>query len=131
MGILHIATIAAISLTSLLPASCRKTADKTSAPASVAAANTTTTNTAHELGELTLTNHLETCVHLGSGKSCFFTPRMIDRHSFQLTLALESKSESGKTRDLNVTEIVAKTDKPFELAIGDFQLSFTPHVAVE
>jgi hypothetical protein len=130
MGILHIATIAAISLTSLLPASCRKTAVKTSTSASVAAANTTT-NTAHELGELTLTNHLETCVHLGSGKSCFFTPRMIDRHSFQLTLALESKSESGRTRDLNVTEVVAKTDKPFELAIGDFQLSFTPHVAVE
>jgi hypothetical protein len=44
---------------------------------------------------------------------------------------LESKSESGKTRDLNVTEVVAKTDKLFELAIGDFQLSFTPHVAVE
>jgi ABC-type enterochelin transport system substrate-binding protein len=68
MGILHIATIAAISLTSLIPASCRKTAVKTSTSASVAAA--TTTNTAHELGELTLTNHLETCVHLGSGKSC-------------------------------------------------------------
>ena len=75
-----------------------------------------------------LTNHYETCVQLGGGKNCLLTPKMLDKHNVQITMAIESKSAAGKTQDLSVTQVVTRTDRPLEVAVGDFALSFTPHL---
>ena len=84
-----------------------------------------------DLGVVTLTNHSETCVALGSGRKCRFTPLMIDRHNVQLTLTVEATNESGKMRDLSVTQVTTKTDEPFEVEVGEFSFSFTPKVISE
>lgn len=83
------------------------------------------------LGEVTLTNHQETCVALGAGQSCRLTPKMIDRHNVQLTLAVESRSPKGKIHDLSITQVVTATGKPFEVAVGGFSFSLTPNVVAE
>lgn len=126
-----------VSLTTLLPASCHKTSPGQNArnnpatittPATANAVAPTNEPTSHNLGEVTLTNHYETCVHLGDGKNCTLTPRMLDRHNVQITVAFESKNATGKTRDLSVTQVVAREGKPLEVAVGSFSFSFTPHI---
>ena len=63
----------------------------------------TTTNAAGnkvsacELGAVSLTNHYETCVSLGGGRDCLFTPNLIDKNNVQLTVAVESKNAKGKS----------------------------------
>jgi outer membrane murein-binding lipoprotein Lpp len=84
-----------------------------------------------DLGTLTLTNHTETCVALGGGKACVFTPKMINSHDVQLTLAVESKNEEGKIHDLSIAQVVTSVGKPLEVAVGDYSLSLTPNVASE
>ncbi len=84
-----------------------------------------------DLGTVTLTNHFETSVKLGAGKDCVFTPKMIDRQNVQITVAVESKTVSGKIHDLSVTQVVTRAGKPFEVAVGDFSLSLTPNMAAE
>jgi hypothetical protein len=83
----------------------------------------------HDLGELTLTNHYETCVHLGGGKNCLVTPRVLDSHNVELTLALETRAPGGKVHDLTVTQVTVRDGKPMEVAVGDFQFSMTPKLA--
>ena len=129
----HLASAVLISLTSLLPASCNKTSPPENAPknppTSAAVAGAPTNPPAsHNLGEITLTNHYETCVQLGDGKNCTLTPRMLDRHNSQITLAFQSKTAAGKTRDLSVTQIVAREGQRLEVVVGGFSLSFTPHI---
>ena len=107
---------------------------KTSSPGS--SANTfdvkaETNIVSRNLGELTLTNHCETCVSLGAGKDCLFTPKMIDSHNVQLTLAVETKNVKGKIHDLSITQVVTRSGKPFEVAVGDFSFSLTPNVISE
>jgi len=132
MGITHIVTVAAISLSGLLPASCHKSATLgAQTKASSAAVSTTNNVILHDLGELALTNHYETCVQLGGGKDCIFTPKMIGGHTVQITLALESKTRTGKINDLSVTQVIAKSGQPFEVALGDFQFTFTPKIISE
>lgn len=128
MEITHVITIAAISLTSFLPASCHKMAPvKPAAPVSLSA--TDTNGVAHNLGEVALTNHSERIVALGGGKNCIFTPKILGGRDVQITLALESKTAAGKVSDLSVTEVTAKDGKAFDAVIGDFKFSFTPVVS--
>ena len=131
MGISQIISVVALSLTGLLPASCHKTApqQKSSPPATVAQSKTN--DILHNLGEVELTNHYETCVQLGGGKNCTLTPKMLDQKNVQITLSIESKTAAGKTHDLSVTQIVTRTGKPLEVAVGDFELSLTPRVNLE
>jgi hypothetical protein len=56
---------------------------------------------------------------------------MIDRRNAQITLALECKGTNSKPSNLAVTQIVAKSDQPFEVALGSCSLSFTPHIVSE
>ena len=92
------------------------------------APKSTRANKANDLFTAPLTNHYETCVQLGGGKNCLLTPKMLDKHNVQITMAIESKSAAGKTQDLSVTQVVTRTDRPLEVAVGDFALSFTPHL---
>lgn len=103
------------------------------APVTVAgvATNSLVAKSPHDLGEVTLTNHYETCVHLGNGKNCLVTPRLIDSRNVELTLALETRAPGGKIHDLTVTQVTAKAGKPMEVAVGDFQFSMTPKMSSE
>ena len=115
-------------LLGLLPSSCTKAKSPSAQHASTAEISSQST-TNKNLGELSLTNHYETCVNLGAGKSCTFKPTLLDRSNIQLTMALQSKSPNGTTSDLSVVQVVTKKGKPFEVAVGNMNLTLTPLLA--
>ena len=140
MGVSHIAVIAAISLSGLLPSSCSKTSTSTAAKQQAptprpAAANSSPAVPTHantkDLGELALTNRYETCVNLGAGRSCTIMPKLLDRDSLQLTMSLQSRQANGKTAGLIVTQVTTHPGKPFEVAIGDMDITITPEIVKE
>lgn len=116
-----------IFLTGLLPASCHKAATTQKPATVVVAANPANRN----LGEISLTNHTETCLRLATGESCTLTPKLLDKHNVQIVLALESKNDYGETHNFAVTQVVGQTGKPLEVAVGDLKLTFTPRVSEE
>lgn len=131
MGIAQTTSAVMIFLTGLLPASCHRSApQQKSAPPSLVTSATNSVNNGpnRNLGEISLTNHNETCLLLPTGETCTFTPRLLDKRNVQLTLALESKNDYGETHQFAVTQIVAQSGKPMEVAVGDLALSFTPRV---
>jgi hypothetical protein len=131
MWLTKIFTAMLVALTGLLPSSCTK-AKSPAAQQRVPIVNIVTSaesNTNQNLGELELTNHYETCVNLGAGKSCTIKPDLLDRSDLQLTMALESKGANGTLTGLSVVQVVAKTGKSFEVAVGDMKLTLTPLLA--
>ena len=140
MGASHIIVIAAISLSGLVPSSCTKVfsareaknhnTNTNTAAADANVAAITPENT-RDLGELDLTNHYDTCVYLGEGRSCTISPKILDRGNLQLTLTLQSKQTNGKTAGLVVTRVTTRPGKPFEVAIGDMDITITPQIAKE
>ena len=116
-----------VALTGLLPSSCTKA--KVPAAQQHAGEIVSLSATNKNLGELSLTNHYETCVNLGAGKSCTIRPNLISRDNLQLTMAVESKNADGRTKDLSVVQVVAKTGKSFEVAVGDMNLTLTPRLS--
>jgi hypothetical protein len=141
MTITTIASIVTVALAGLVPASCQKhsAAGNTKSAATVntsgEAGNVADQNDLNGtncfLGDLTLTNHTETLVKIGQNKQCYFTTKMIDSRNAQITLALECKETNSKASNLAVAQIVTRSDKPFEVAIGNCSLSFTPHIVAE
>jgi hypothetical protein len=131
MWFAKIFTTVLVALTGLLPSSC-STVKKSSAqqPAS-AVADVSGSSTNKNLGELSLTNHYETCVNLGAGKSCTIRPTRLDRSNLQLTMSVESKGANGKLKDLSVVQVVTKSGKSFEVAVGDVNLTLTPKLTEE
>lgn len=131
MWITKIFTAVLVALTGLLPSSCTKakspSAQKQAPSVSIVTSSENYTN--KDLGALELTNHYETCIDLGAGKSCTITPDQIGRSNLQLTMSLESKNADGKTKDLSVVQVTARTGKPFEVAVGDMNLTLTPLLA--
>jgi len=133
VGVSHIAVIAAISLSGLCPSSCSTTSNSTIAKQHTpnpSPAASTPSNT-KDLGELALTNHYETCVNLGAGRSCTITPELLDRNSLQLTMALQYRQADGKIAGFIVTQVVTRPGKPFEVAIGDTDITITPEIVQE
>jgi hypothetical protein len=131
MWLTKLFTALLVAVTGLLPASCTKAkspAAQKSAP-SMTIVTSAENYTNKDLGALTLTNHYETCIDLGAGKSCIIKPDQISHSSLQLTMSLETKNAEGKTKDLSVVQVTAKTGKPFEVAVGDMTLTLTPLLA--
>jgi hypothetical protein len=127
MNVAHIATAIAVFVTGLLPSSCTKISNTTkAAPVANAVA---VESKDKDLGELSLTNHYETYVQLGTGKSCRIVPSMIDGKNIRLTMTVESKKANGKTEGLNVIQVITRAGKPFEIAVGDMNLTLTPKLA--
>ena len=128
MGITQTTSAVMIFMTGLLPASCHKTApqQKSAPPALVAAATNNVISPNRNLGDISLTNHNETCLRLTTGESCTLTPKLLDKHNVQITLAVESKNDYGETHDFAVTQVVAQFGKPIEVAVGSLNLTFTP-----
>jgi hypothetical protein len=124
-------TAVLVALTGLLPSSCSRAkspaAQQHTPVVTIATSSESYTN--QNLGQLELTNHYETCVNLGAGKSCTIKPNLLDRSNLQLTMSLESKNADGKTKGLSVVQIVTKTGMPFEVAVGDMNLTLTPLLA--
>lgn len=82
----------------------------------------------HDLGAVALSYNLETCVKLGDGRSCTLLPRNSGGRDVELTVSIERRASDGKTIDLNVKQVPMKVGKPMEIALGDYQLSFTPNL---
>ena len=109
--------------------SCHKPAPASSAtPVTTVTITPGSTNTLHSLGEVSLTNHCETRVQLGGGKNCLLVPKFVGSHDVELMVSLESRTPAGKTLDLTVTQVTAKSGKPLDIALGDYQISFTPKI---
>jgi len=119
-----------VFLTSLLPASCHKSApvQKSAPPAVVAARINPANSTDRYLGDISLTNHDETSFRLTSGENCTLTPKLLDSHNLQITLAIETKNDYGETHDFSVTQVVGQPGKPFEVAVDDIKVCFTPRL---
>ena len=81
-----------------------------------------------DLGVIQLTNHYETEIDLGTGKSCTITPRLLDRRELQLTLSFGTKNAAGRPTGLSVTRVTAQPDQPFDITVNDMALTFTPKV---
>ena len=133
MGIAQTTSAVMIFLTGFLPASCHKTApqQKSAPPALVAVGTNGVVSANRNLGEISLTNHNETCLQLTTGESFTLTPRLLDKHNLQITLALESKNDYGETHNFAVTQVIAQLGKSLEVAVGDLNVTFTPRVNQE
>jgi len=119
------------------PAAAHATAPAKTADAKPAAAAKTSNLapppvklTEHDLGEVSLTNDCDTAVQLGSGKECIISPKLMG-HDVQLTLTLESKTAAGKVHDLLMTQVVTRSGKPVQFALGDMSFSLTPSIKSE
>ena len=121
-----------VFLTGLVPASCHKESSQHKAPPAIAADGTTNTVNAksfdRKIGEITLTNLNDTYVQFSTGENFTLTPKMLDKRNVRITLAVESKDTYGDTHDFAVTQVVTEPGKPLEVAVGSYNLSFTPHV---
>ncbi len=149
MNVTSIVSLLAATLTTLVPASCHKTttAKTTTTPVVVTVTNPNTnvvssnsnlivaanstaninvTSSSCELGEVLLTNRTETCVKIDATKQCIFTTKLLDHKNAQITLAFENKGSGGS---LAMAQIVTKSNQPFEVAVGDYSLSFTPKIS--
>ena len=84
-----------------------------------------------DLGAVSLTNHYETSVSLGKGRSCILTPNMIDSRNVQLTLTVESKDRGGHVHDLSITQVIVRPGKPLNAAVGGYSFSLTPNMVSE
>lgn len=142
MWLTKLFTALMVILTGLLPSSCTSTKGKNPAAQSHPSNGTNDSASAdnqksvndqkapinEDLGELELTNHYETYVQLGGGKSCTIKPNALDHKNLQLTLALQSKGSDGKITGLNVIQVVTRQGKAFEVAIGDMNLTLIPRL---
>ena len=115
-------------LAGIIPSSCSSarnpTAQQHAQVVTVATSSESLTN--KNLGELQLTNHYETCVNLGAGKSCTIKPSLFNHTELRLTVALESKNANGVTKGLSIIQIITKSGQPFEVAVGDMNITLTP-----
>jgi hypothetical protein len=133
MGISQTASAVMAFLAGLLPASCHKETAHPQAPAPVVAiaGSTNTVNAKsfdRKIGEIALTNLNETYVQFSTGENFTLTPKMLDKRNVRITLSVESKDAYGDPHDFAVTQVVTEPGKPLEVAVGGYNLSFTPKV---
>jgi hypothetical protein len=102
---------------------------KAAAPATAAKAAPAAQSNVKDLGILQMTNNYETCVSIGAGKDCRLVPKILDRKNIQITVTYESKKPDGKTDGLSIVELQGTTEKPFDISIGNTDITFTPQVA--
>ena len=58
-------------------------------------------------------------------------PKQVDSKTFELTLAVESKTRAGRLQDLSVTQVTTRSGAPVEVAVGDYEISLTPNMVRE
>ncbi len=132
MGFTQTISAIMIFLTGLLPASCRKVAtpEKVPVPTSLVTNKVPATPAnLRNLGDIVLTNHTDSYVHLSSGEDCLFSPKVLDSKNVQIAVSIESRNEYGETKNFAVRQIVVQTGKPTEVTLGELKLNFTPLVS--
>jgi hypothetical protein len=131
MVVTNFATVMVAFSMAWLPLSCSKIS--TAQPKNISPSPTQVSKPANlkVLGELALTNHIETCVNLGAGNSCIITPTLLDQANLQLVMALESRKKDGQTTGLSVVQVVTQPGKPFDIAVGNLDIALTPVLAAE
>jgi hypothetical protein len=124
------AVMVAFSMT-WLPLSCSKNSTAQLHKISPNPAQVSKSENLKNLGELALTNHIETCVNLGAGNSCTITPTLLDNENLQLVMALESRKKDGQTTGLSVVQVVTHSGQSFDIAVGDLDIALTPELGAE
>lgn len=133
--------IAILVATGLLASGCKKRAPKVAPEVAPEITNAVAVMTnilaapvssrTRDLGVLLLTNHCDTHIQLGEGKSCTLTPHLINPKQLQITLALETRSMDGKIQTLKIMKVVTKPGQQFEMDFGSLNLTLTPQMAEE
>ncbi len=106
-------------LAGLVPTSCTSSKNATAQQHTpiVTIARSADDLTNKNLGDLQLTNHYETCINLGAGKSCTIKPILLDRASLRLTMAVElQKPPTGWSNASASCRWSGRTNEPFEVA---------------
>jgi hypothetical protein len=132
---------ASVTNTTTVPA---KAVSTNAVPSGAISTNTVSTNVAlmatnappvpsrtRDLGVVQLTNHCETEIELGGGKSCTIKTLLMNPEHLQLTVALETRLADGKTRGLKVMKVVTRPSQQFEVDFGSMALTLTPQLVVE
>jgi hypothetical protein len=142
MGIAaNIVTSITAAVMAVVPASCSKTTVKSGAAAKTGGSSSAfaapvpdaanSDSKSWDLGELSLTNNYELEVTVAHGKTCLIVPKILDRRTVQLTMSLETKNASGRVEDFSVKQITGNIGKPFDVAVGDMDLTLTPQIVEE
>jgi hypothetical protein len=130
MGMTNLTVILAALAIAWLPASCSKSQNSKAALARVAskaaAGNVSASANTKDPDELSLTNNLETSIHLGPGKICRITPVLLDSRNLQLTMALEIRKAGGQLQGLIIGQFVTPPGRPVEVVIEKTDIAFTP-----
>jgi hypothetical protein len=84
-----------------------------------------------DFGELSMTNNYELLVTVNKNTTCLIVPKILDRKNLQLTLSLQTKNAAGAIQGMNMTQVTGPQGKPFEVAIGDVDLTLLPVVTVD
>jgi hypothetical protein len=131
MGITNFASVLVAFSMTWLPLSCSNNSTTQSHNVSPSPVQVSKSANLKNLGELALTNHIETCVNLGAGNSCTITPTLLDHENLQLVMALECRKKDGQTMGLSVVQVVTQSGKSFDIAVGDLDIALTPELAAE
>ena len=120
-------------LAGLVPSSCTSSKNPTAQARvpQVTIATSAESFTNKNLGNLQLTNHYELFVNLGAGKSCTIKPTLLDHNDLQLMVSLQSKNPKGGMKGLSIVRVIAKSGQPFDVSVGDMNLTMTPRLAME
>jgi hypothetical protein len=136
----NIVTSITTAVMAILPASCSKTSSKAGAGAQTGAAVVSSNAVAgadasggsdsktRNLGELSLTNNYEFTVRVAKDTTCLIVPKLLDRHNVQLTLSLQKTNTAGAVQGFTMTQVTGTAGKPFDVTLGDMDITFTPMV---
>ena len=131
MGLSQATSAVLVFLAGLVPASCHKETQKTPAPAAVSSrfTNAVAVNSNERaIGKIALTNLDDTYVQFSSGETFTLTPKIGSDDNVQITLSVQSQNAYGATKNFAATQLVAEQGKPVNVAIGGYNVSFTPQV---
>jgi hypothetical protein len=122
-----------ISTGALLTACQKKVVGQTLHAAEINHSSVSTTNSLNkkDLGVLPLSNHVSTTISLGKNKECTITPTLLKSGNIQIILAMITTGTDGRPQGMNVARVLAHSGEPFDVAIGDMSLAFTPQLAVQ
>ena len=126
-------TILVISAVSFLTACQKKPGAETLHAAEMSHSKTSVKSVLNtkDLGVLPLSDHVSTTVALGKHQQCTITPTMLKSGDLQLILSMETTANDGRPIGMNVARVVTKPGEPFDVAIGDINLAFTPHISMQ
>ena len=122
-----------ISIGALLTACQKKPVEQTLHAAELSRSSASTTNSLNkkDLGVLPLSNHISTTISVGKNRECTITPTLLKSGNVQIILAMVTMGNDGRPQGMNVARVLARSGEPFNVAIGDMSLAFTPQLTVQ